>query len=118
VDSDLFVRFLIGGSVVSAFATIAEGLKPKTFAGIFGAAPSVAIASLALAFHQRGTAYVAILASGMLMGDVALILYGSLCVFATKHRQIPVWLGAVLSWLAWFAAALGLWVLLGGSSAR
>ncbi|HEY1535428.1 MAG TPA: DUF3147 family protein [Polyangiaceae bacterium] len=109
--TELLVRFLLGGAVVSAFATIAEGLEPKTFAGVFGAAPSVAIASLALAFYQRGSAYVGSEASGMLAGDLALVVYGSLCVLATKHRRMPVWLGAVLSWLGWFAAALGFWLL-------
>ena len=108
---DPLIRFLLGGSLVSAFATIAEGLKPKTFAGLFGAAPSVAIASLALAFRQRGAPYVAVQASSMLIGAVALIIYGSLYVFATTHGQVPVWLGATLNWFAWLAAALGLWLL-------
>lgn len=101
--------------MVSAFATIAEGLQPKTFAGLFGAAPSVALASLALAFHQNGAAYVATEALGMLAGGGALIVYGCLCVFATKRRSIPVWLGAALSWAAWLAAALGPWLLIRAS---
>jgi hypothetical protein len=40
-------RFLIGGFVVSAFALLGDLLRPKSFAGLFGAAPSVALATLA-----------------------------------------------------------------------
>jgi hypothetical protein len=40
----ILIRFLIGGAVVSVFALIGDVLKPKSFAGLFGAAPSVAVA--------------------------------------------------------------------------
>ena len=43
---ELFIRFLIGGAVVSSFALLGEVFRPKTFAGLFGAAPSIALASL------------------------------------------------------------------------
>jgi hypothetical protein len=36
---DLILRFVIGGIVVSAFAALGDVLKPKSFAGLFGAAP-------------------------------------------------------------------------------
>ncbi len=38
---EILYRFLIGGLVVSAFALIGDLLKPKSFAGLFGAAPSI-----------------------------------------------------------------------------
>jgi hypothetical protein len=44
--SQIFIRFLVGGAVVSVFAVIGDLLKPKSFAGLFGAAPSVALATL------------------------------------------------------------------------
>jgi Protein of unknown function (DUF3147) len=40
-------RFLIGGLTVSIFSLIGDILKPKSFAGLFGAAPSVALATQA-----------------------------------------------------------------------
>jgi len=43
----LAFRFIVGGLLVSFFAVIGDGLKPKSFAGLFGAAPSVALATLA-----------------------------------------------------------------------
>ena len=41
----LLVRVVAGGVLVVAFAMLADMLKPKMFAGLFGAAPSVATAS-------------------------------------------------------------------------
>jgi Protein of unknown function (DUF3147) len=46
---DYLVRFVAGGVVVSLFAIVGDVLRPKSFAGLFGAAPSVALATLTLA---------------------------------------------------------------------
>jgi tetrahydromethanopterin S-methyltransferase subunit C len=46
--AQLVFRFLVGGLIVSLFAALADVLKPKSFAGLFGAAPSVGLATLAL----------------------------------------------------------------------
>ena len=51
---DLVARFLIGGVIVSAFAVIGSLLKPVSFAGLFGAAPSVALATLGLTIAEHG----------------------------------------------------------------
>ena len=40
------LRFLAGGIAVSAFAALGDTLHPKSFAGLFGAAPSIAFATL------------------------------------------------------------------------
>ncbi len=37
---EIFVRFIIGGLFVSAFAVLGDNLKPQSFVGLFGAAPS------------------------------------------------------------------------------
>ena len=58
--TDIIVRFFIGGLVVSLFSLISDLLKPKTFAGLFGAAPSVALATLALTVMKEGKQYAAI----------------------------------------------------------
>ena len=44
--TEYVVRFLIGGLAVSSFAILGDLLRPKSFAGLFGAAPSVALATL------------------------------------------------------------------------
>jgi hypothetical protein len=75
--SQVFVRFFIGGIVVSAFAVIGEVLKPKSFAGLFGAAPSVALAILALAVVTEGTAHAASEGRSMVVGTIAFFVYAS-----------------------------------------
>lgn len=44
--TEYVIRFLVGGAVVSAFAMLGDLLRPQSFAGLFGAAPSVALARL------------------------------------------------------------------------
>ena len=50
----------------AAFAVFGTVLKPKSFAGLFGAAPSVALATLALTVATDGKSYAAIEARSML----------------------------------------------------
>ena len=104
---ELAVRFVLGGAIVTAFAVVAEVFEPKTFAGMFAAAPSVALASLALSYGQHGGDYAATEARSMLVGGVAFGLYAAACVVAVRQPRLPVWLGAIVAWAAWFAVALG-----------
>ena len=57
--SEMVVRFFVGGLVVSLFATLSDALRPKSFAGLFGAAPSIALATLGLTIHKNGEPYAA-----------------------------------------------------------
>jgi hypothetical protein len=50
----IIVRFVVGGFVVSGFALIGDLLRPKSFAGLFGAAPSVALATMGLTVASEG----------------------------------------------------------------
>jgi hypothetical protein len=75
VAVDYALRFLIGGTIVSLFALLGDMLRPKSFAGLFGAAPSVAIATLGLAFWKHGGDYAAVEGRSMLLGAVALAIY-------------------------------------------
>lgn len=54
---EILLRALVGGAVVSAFAMLGDLLKPKSFAGLFGAAPSVALATLVLTVIKDGKGY-------------------------------------------------------------
>jgi len=107
--AELAVRFAIGGLVVSLFAVAGEMFEPKTFAGLFGAAPSVGIATLTLAYLHEGRPYVAVSTRSMLIGCVGLLVYTAACVAATKRERIPVWLGTGLTWAAWGAVAFAAW---------
>ena len=109
--SDLALRFVLGGLIVSAFSMVGDVLKPKSFAGIFGAAPSMALVTLSLAFVRQGNTQVAMEGRAMVAGAVALGCYSWLLSrLLVRHRWHP--LGAtVLSWLLWLAVAFGLWAL-------
>lgn len=109
MTGELALRFVLGGAIVSMFAVAGELFEPKTFAGLFGAAPSVAIATLALAYSTEGVSYAAIESRSMLIGAAAMLVYGAACVVATRREGVPVWLGAALAWGAWGAVAVGIW---------
>ena len=47
------LRFLAGGIAVSTFAALGDSLRPKSFAGLFGAAPSIALATLLITLRKR-----------------------------------------------------------------
>ena len=68
------ISFVAGGMPVSAFAVLGDMLRPKSFAGLFGAAPSVA--TLGLTLRKQGGSYVAIEGRSMVLGTIALAAYG------------------------------------------
>jgi hypothetical protein len=107
--SQIFIRFLIGGTVVSVFSVFSDLLKPKSFAGLFGAAPSVALATLGLTVAGEGRGYAATEARSMIAGAVAFFLYASLVSALTmryKWRALPVTSSSIFLWLS---TAFGLW---------
>jgi Protein of unknown function (DUF3147) len=114
--SEYVVRFLVGGAVVSAFAMLGDLLRPKSFAGLFGAAPSVALATLGIAIHQHGADYAAVPSGRMMVGAVALALYSvTVChlLVRARMRALPA---TTLSLAAWLVVAFGLFALVGGQS--
>ncbi len=107
----LFVRFIVGGIVVSVFAVLGDVLKPKSFAGLFGAAPSVALATLGLAIHACGKEFGSIESRSMIAGALAFCLcaYVSSRVLAKcRLSAAAVSIGALGIWLF---AAVGAWLL-------
>jgi len=62
-------------------------LQPKSFAGIFGAAPSVALVSLGLAFATKGGADAALDGRSMPVGAVALCVYSLLVAVLIWRRR-------------------------------
>jgi hypothetical protein len=109
---DLIIRFLVGGAVVSAFATLGGVFKPTSFAGLFGAAPSVALATLALAISRDGRAFAARECRSMIAGAVAFCLYSILVGQLLMKFQLSAVKATLSASLLWFATALGLWLAL------
>src|ERR1700716_2852851 len=60
-----------GGLFVVVFALVSEVLTPKRFAGLFSAAPSVALANLAVIVATKGYAEAIANTRGMVIGAVA-----------------------------------------------
>jgi Protein of unknown function (DUF3147) len=107
--SDALARFLIGGLVVSAFATVGGLFKPTSFAGLFGAAPSVALATLALAISKQGKAFAATECRSMMAGAVGLCLYSILVSQLLSRFRRSALMGTLSALPLWFLTAFGLW---------
>ena len=97
------VKSLLGGVLVLAFAALSETLKPKRFAGILAAAPSVAIAGLAVGAAAKGPADQALAAHAMIAGAVALAVYAAVAVVAL--RRLGVGKGSAVAGAAWLVVA-------------
>lgn len=102
----LFVRALAGGSLVVAFAVLSDAIKPKMFAGLFSAAPSVATASLVVTGLAMGASKDAKYASGMIAGAIGLVFF---CFAAAPLvRRLGAIAGSALGWLAWAVPSFAL----------
>jgi len=101
---EVALKALAGGLFVLAFAALAQTISPKRFAGVFSAAPSVALGSLLMTLAFSGAGDVARSARGMQVGAVAFTVY---CLAA-----VPL----IKAWGAWrgSAAALAAWAVTAG----
>src|SRR5437763_5883227 len=68
------IKALNGGLFVVAFALVGEMVVPKRFAGLFSAAPSVALANLLVIVIAKGHADARRQSIGMIVGAVAMTL--------------------------------------------
>jgi hypothetical protein len=114
--TEYLVRFLVGGIVVSAFAMLGDVLRPKSFAGIFGAAPSIALATLGIATYSHGAAYAAVQGRAMMMGAVALGVYTIVVCQLLLRAQMRALPATLLSMLVWLIVAFGLLFAAGGQT--
>ena len=111
---DYVLRFLAGGIVVSLFAILGDVLRPKSVAGLFGAAPSVALATLSLAFYKEGPDYVATEGRTMIFGAIALGVYSLAVCQLLMRARCSALASTLCAAAAWFVTAFGLRQLLGG----
>lgn len=102
---ELVLRFVIGGAVVSTFALLGEVLRPKSFAGLFAAAPSVALASLGLTAAHHGGAYAAIEARSMVLGAFAFLVYAAIARWLLAKFDRSSLFSTLTALPAWFLVA-------------
>jgi len=99
------VQAAAGGLLVVVFALLGQALEPKRFAGIFSAAPSVAIAGLVVTVVALGDGPAATGALGMLFGAAGFV------AFSLVVRPLLVHMSAVVASLlgcgAWVVVAVG-----------
>jgi uncharacterized membrane protein (GlpM family) len=112
--TEYVVRLLVGGVVVSTFAMLGDILRPKSFAGLFGAAPSVALVTLGIAVYHHGADYAARQSHAMMAGAIALAVYSVVVcqlLVRTRLRAAPATLASLVVWVI---VAFGLLTLAGG----
>jgi Protein of unknown function (DUF3147) len=106
--SEYAIRFLIGGVVVSSFAVLGEIFRPKSFAGIFGAAPSIALATIGLTIAKDGKAYACVEAHSMIFGAVAFFIYACATSFILMRYKPHALTATIVLMPVWFAVSFGL----------
>lgn len=102
--------------MVSVFAMLGDVLKPKSFAGLFGATPSVALATLGIAIYQHGAGYVAIQSGWMMAGAIALALYSVIVCHLLVRGRLRALPATMVSLAAGLVVAFGLLAIVGGQS--
>lgn len=109
--TEVVVRFFVGGAVVSFFALIGDIVRPKSFAGLFGAAPSVALVSLALALPRHAPDYVSEQVASMLAGAAALFAFSLLTCHLLKRAELSVTSAAMIGLPVWLVVAFGIYAM-------
>jgi hypothetical protein len=109
--AEIALKALAGGLLVVAFAALAQMLTPKRFAGIFSAAPSVALGGLLVTAIFSTHRDIALSGQGMAVGAVAFTVY---CLLAISLvRRLGPWVGSAAALVGWgLVAAIGYAVVL------
>lgn len=105
----IVVRVLAAGVLVCVFALVGELVKPKRFAGIFSAAPSVALASLVVVLVSEGPGKLRLELEGMVLGAVAFV--GCTVVGAVAIRRLGALKASLIEVGTWVVVAGGAYLL-------
>ena len=108
---EYLLRFIAGGIAVSVFAAFGDAVRPKSFAGLFGAAPSIALATVGLTIAQKGKTYAAIECRSMMLGAIAFFVYALNVSWVLKRYRLSALTAALTLMPIWFAVSFGLWFL-------
>jgi uncharacterized membrane protein (GlpM family) len=99
----LALKGLAGGLLVVAFAVLSEALSPKRFAGLFSAAPAVALAGLTIVLLDKGAHEARENAAGMIAGSAGMVAYAASAV--PLLRRVRASVAATVALAAWTAVA-------------
>lgn len=108
---ELAARFVIGGAIVSFFAVLAEMFRPKSFAGLFGAAPSIALATIGITVASHGKTYASVEARSMIFGALAFLFYAASVSWMLVRFKLHALTATVFLMPVWLAASCALWLM-------
>ncbi len=108
---EILYRFVIGGLIVSLFALLGDVVMPKSFAGLFGAAPSVALATLSLTIRGNGKPYAALEARSMIAGAAGFLVYACFCARLMKKHNLHAASATIAGLAVWLGCVVGAWLL-------
>lgn len=114
--TEYLLRFIVGGLIVSVFAIFGDMFRPKTFAGLLSAAPSVALATLGIAVVQHGPHYAAAESWTMIYGAIALACYSIAVCQVLMRLRLGALPATILAFGAWLVVAFGLLAGFGGAA--
>jgi uncharacterized membrane protein (GlpM family) len=100
---EVAIKTVEGGILVTVFALISEIVKPKTFSGVFAAAPAVALAGLTVSGVAKGHHDIHRSGLGMIPGGVAMVAYCATVVLL--HRRLDALRAASAALVVWLAVA-------------
>ena len=113
---EYILRFLAGGIAVSGFAALSDVLRPKSFAGLFGAAPSIALATISITLFQSGAPFAAVEGRSMIIGALAMGVYSWIVSVLIKKLSMTSLSATIAALTVWFALAFGLTAMLFGAA--
>ena len=105
----VLAKGLVGGVFVAAFALIGESVQPKSFSGLFSAAPSIALGALTITLLTDGSSDAKEQTLAMVFGALAMVLFCMLAAIVIERFDAVY--GSAVSFLAWFAVAAVSYVL-------
>jgi hypothetical protein len=86
---------------------LGDMLRPS-FAALFGAAPSIALATLLITLSQEGAPFAAVEGRSMIVGAFALAAYSGTVCLLLKNFMMSSWTATIVAVVVWFAVAFGI----------
>lgn len=106
---EIIYRFMVGGAIISGFSVLGGLFKQRSFAGLFAAAPSVALATLSLTLSREGAHFASIESRSMIAGAAGFLVYTCTVTLALARYSTKTFLTSSALLVLWVVTSLGLW---------